>query len=311
MRIICSLIKALSFLFVFICISNFSFAGNVDTSRIINDLKVLVETNEARNYANVETLNQVAEYIKAEFAKSTNKIEVQEFKVENRTYKNIICSFGPEDAPRIIVGAHYDVCGNQKGADDNASGIVGLLEIARNLKDVDLKNRIDLVAYSLEEPPFFKTESMGSFVHAQSLFKNNVNVKGMICLEMIGYFSDKKKSQKYPIGLLKLFYGVKGDYITIVRKFCSGSFTRKFNRNFKQLDLIKTKTFTGPKILPGVDFSDHLNYWIFGYSALMITDTAFYRNLNYHTKNDTIENLDIKRMASVIESVLKVLITNN
>ncbi|MBI5538767.1 MAG: M28 family peptidase [Bacteroidia bacterium] len=301
-------LKYIFCLFVFIYSFNCSFAENVDTLRIKSDLKAIVETKDARNYVNLEVLNQVADYIKTEFLKTSTRVEVQEFQVEGgNTYKNIICSFGPEDAPRTIIGAHYDVCGNQKGADDNATGIVGLLEIARNLKGVELKNRIDLVAYSLEEPPFFKTESMGSYIHAKSLHDKKVIVKGMICLEMIGYFSDIKKSQNYPVGFLKIFYGNKGNYITVVKKFCSGSFTRKFNRKFKHQNIVRTKTFTGPKFLPGVDFSDHLNYWIFGYSALMITDTAFYRNLNYHTKADTIEKLDIKRMSLVIESVLKVL----
>jgi hypothetical protein len=220
----------------------------------------------------------------------------------------VICSFGTENEKRIIVGAHYDVCGKQEGADDNASGVAGLLELARMLKGRKLKYRIDLVAYSLEEPPYFRTEFMGSYIHAKSLADSKTNVYGMISLEMIGYFKDEKKSQSYPIGLLSLFYGNKGNYITLVKKFSAGKFTRKFCREFKSARTIRTKKFTAPPILPGIDFSDHLNYWRFGFSAMMITDTAFFRNKNYHEATDKMEILDIKRMAKVIDGVFASLI---
>jgi len=144
---------------------------------------------------------------------------------------------------------------------------------------------------------------MGSFIHAQSLIENKTAVYGMVCLEMIGYFDDAKGSQDYPLGILSLFYGKRGDYITLVSKFGKGKFARKFNAKFKRQNNIKTKKFVGPPQLQGIDFSDHLNYWKFGISALMITDTAFYRNKNYHEKTDTIETLDLNKMSQVINSV--------
>jgi len=104
--------------------------------------------------------------------------------------------------------------------------------------------------------------------------------------------------------MASLFYGTKGNYITLVKKFGSGKFSRKFSRNFISSKTIRTKIFSGPKWIPGIDFSDHLNYWTFGFSALMITDTAFYRNKNYHTSSDKMETLDLNRMAKVIDGVL-------
>ena len=240
--------------------------------------------------------------------KYADSVYYQSYLVDNIEYKNVVCVFGISHAKTIVVGAHYDVCGNQDGADDNASGVVGLLELAKSLKGKKLKYRIEMVAYTLEEPPYFRTKNMGSFIHAKSLYENNTDVYGMFCLEMIGYFDDARKSQDYPIGPLSLIYGTRGNYITLVNKFSKGKFSRKFSKQFKNQRLIKTKEFMAPAKLPGIDFSDHLNYWAFDFSALMITDTAFYRNKNYHENTDTIETLDLLRMSQVIESVYQTLI---
>lgn len=274
-----------------------------DTLRIHVDLQTITKTAKSRNYENTETLNLVAMYIFDELKKNCDSVRFQEYEVNGKTYKNVIGSIGTENEERIIVGAHYDVAGEQEGADDNASGTVGLLELARLLKNDSLRYRIDFVAYTLEEPPYFRTRQMGSYIHAKSLFDAGIKVKGMLCLEMIGYFNDAPNSQSYPIKALKYIYGTRGDYITVVQKFGNGRFARKMKRLMKKQGSIKTKSFKAPVFLPGIDFSDHLNYWNFGYSAVMITNTAFYRNERYHEKTDTMETLDLTRMALVIEEV--------
>jgi hypothetical protein len=279
-----------------------------DTTIIKSHLAAITKTEKSRTYKNIDQLNQTTDYIKVVFSQYADSVFVQEYTVNGLVYKNVICSFGTQNKKRIIVGAHYDVCDNQEGADDNASGVVGLLELSRLLKGQKLNHRIDLVAYTLEEPPYFRTEYMGSYIHAKSLVDNKADVYGMISLEMIGYFKDEKKSQSYPMGLLSILYGNKGNYITLVKKFGAGKFTRQFCKKYKSTKLIKTKKFTGPPTLPGIDFSDHLNYWKFGISALMITDTSFYRNKNYHEPTDTMETLDVYRMAKVINGVFNTLI---
>lgn len=299
------------FISVFLICSSvvFCWANEKADTAIIKSLLVkLTKTEGFRSYNDLTQLNKSADFIKSVFSNYSDSVVFQEFKAEGVVYKNVICSFGTENSNRIIIGAHYDVCGEQQGADDNASGIVGLMELARMLKGKKLKNRIDLVAYTLEEPPFFKTRYMGSYIHAKSLFDNKVNVLGMVSLEMIGYFKDSKKSQTYPLGILSLIYGNKGNFITLVKKFGAGKFARKFGKSFISTKQIKTKTFVGPKALPGIDFSDHLNYWTLGYSALMITDTAFYRNPNYHEETDTIETLDLYRMGKVIDGVFETVV---
>ncbi len=293
---------------IFLLLVNTCIATTIaDTTRIKAHLVTLTKTQAFRNFKNIDQLSITADYIKSVFSQYADSVYFQEYMVEGQVYKNVICSYGIENSKRIIVGAHYDVCGNQEGADDNASGIAGLLELSRLLKGQKLSYRIDLVAYTLEEPPYFQTENMGSYIHAKSLSDNKVDVVGMVCLEMIGYFKDHKKSQAYPIGVLSLFYGNKGNYITLVRKFGAGQFARKFSRKYKSTKAVRTKRFKGPASLQGVDFSDHLNYWGFGFSALMITDTAFYRNPNYHQSSDILETLDIYRLSKVINGVFKTL----
>lgn len=282
--------------------------NNADTNLIKQHLYKVAQTEKFRNYKNIDQLNKTADYIRSVFLQFADTVFIQEYMVDGNSYKNVIASYGLQHSKRIVVGAHYDVCEDQQGADDNASGTVGLLELARMLKGQQLKHRVDLVAYTLEEPPYFRTENMGSYIHAKSLAEQGAEVFGMVSLEMIGYFSDIKKSQSYPIGLLSLFYGNRGDYITLVRKFGAGKFARRFAKKYKAQRSIRTKKFTAPAALPGIDFSDHMNYWKFGYSALMLTNTSFYRNKNYHQPTDTIETLDIYRMSKVIEGVYKTLL---
>lgn len=291
-------------LITLLLLTNFIFAQS-DTTLIQNHLKAITKQFGFRNYENLALLNQTADYIHTDFKKHSDSVRFQEFSIGKDVYKNVIVSFGTEHKKRIIIGAHYDVCGDQEGADDNASGIVGLLELARQLKGKKLNCRIDLVAYTLEEPPYFRTEHMGSYIHAKYLSDNKIDVYGMLSLEMIGFFKDEKNTQEYPAKFLSLIYGKTGNYITLVKKFGPGKFARKFSKRFKRSKKIRTKKFTGPTALPGIDFSDHLNYWKFKYSALMLTDTAFFRNKNYHQKGDKMETLDIKRMAKVIDGVLE------
>lgn len=289
-------------------LNSFCFATTIsDTTLIKVHLTAITKTGKFRIYRNVDQLNKTAEYINTVFSQYSDSVFIQVYSVNGQVYKNVICPFGTAKNKRIIVCAHYDVCDNQEEVDDNASGAVVLLELFQLLKGQKLNQRIDLVAHTSEEPLFFRTEYKGSYIHAKSLVENKTDVYGMLSLEMIGYFSDERKSQTYPVRLLSLFYGNKGNYITLMKKFGAGQFTRRFCKKFKATQVIKTKRFIGPTALPGIDFSDHLNYWKFGFSALMLTDTAFFKNKIYHQSTDTMETLDIGKMAKVIDGVFSTL----
>ncbi len=248
-----------------------------------------------------------------EYGVPVENIEFQLYKIEKREYKNIIVHFSAtdrrNDIPKYVIGTHYDSFIDLPGADDNASGVGGLLEIARILQNSEFINNrdIDLVFYSTEEPPFFETEDMGSFKHAKSI-KNDKNVELVIVLEMIGYFSEEDNSQNFPISFLKYFYPTKGNFIAVISNFDNSIPTRRVKSRFEgflsQANLLEVYSMNAPAFIPGIDFSDHRNYWQFGIPAVMVTDTAFYRNKNYHTEDDTYEKLDYERMKEVVDATI-------
>jgi Zn-dependent M28 family amino/carboxypeptidase len=274
-----------------------------DKQRIENDLKTITIAGKGRYYENLPALNFVAQYIYDQFSASCDTVYYQTFIVNGKEYKNVIGSIGLNKKERIVIGAHYDVEGYIEGADDNASSIAGLLELSRLLSKDTLNYRIDFVAFTLEEGPYFRTDKMGSYVHAKSLHDKGIKIKGMICLEMIGYFSDKINSQNYPYGILRFFFGSKGDFIAVVHKFGNGNFGRLISRKMKSLKILHTISFRSPVNFNGLNLSDHYNYWKFGYSAVMITNTAFYRNDNYHKITDRIHTLDINRLSLVVDEL--------
>ena len=271
--------------------------------RVYKDVEFLTSIRPYRNYLNVESLNKTADYIYKTFKNFSDEVYFQEFSVGGDLYKNVICSINTHLKERIIIGAHYDVAGNTPGADDNASGVAGLLELLRLLHDKKTNYRIDFAAYTLEEPPFFGTRKMGSFIHAKSLYKAKAKIKVMICLEMIGYFSDEEGSQQFPLPFMNLFYPEIGNFIGVVGNLFQRRITKRIRDLMRKGSDIPVYSINAPAILPGVDFSDHRNFWHFGYNAVMITDTSFYRNPNYHRKTDTIATLDFEKMYSVIQGI--------
>ena len=272
--------------------------------RLYTDVEFLTSVSPARNYQNLESLNKVANYITNEFGKLESNVIEQKWIADNNEYKNIIVKYNPEKKKRLIVGAHYDVCGNQPGADDNASAVAGLLEAARLVfgNKPNLDYGIDFVAYCLEESPFFGTELMGSYVHAKSLYDSNTEVIGMVCYEMIGYFSDEPNSQPFPTPELASLYPSTANFIIVVGIQEHHAFNMHIHELMSKDSGIDVQVISFPSSGDLAGLSDHRNYWEFGYPALMINDTSFIRNPNYHEQSDTIDTLDFDKMTEVVNS---------
>lgn len=266
-------------------------------------VEMLTDHLSPRDYTHPENPDLAAAWLREKFTAFHGRAQLQKYDVSGRTFRNVTALFGPDTRERIVIGAHYDTCQPYPGADDNASGVAGLLALAELLGRADLPLQVELVAYTLEEPPFFRSEYMGSAIHARALREQAVEVRAMLSLEMIGSFSDAPGSQEFPNRLLRLFYPSRGNFIAIVGNFGQAKLVRQVKRAMRQTGAIPVYSINAPDWVPGVDFSAHLSYWEQGWPAVMITDTAFYRNKNHHTAPDTPERLDYQRMAMVVKSV--------
>lgn len=280
-----------------------------DTDRLYQDVLFLTSLSPARNYQNLQSLKKAATYIHDHFsALSFDQLEYQPFKISSgQEYFNVSAFWQGKSNERIVIGAHYDVWDNQPGADDNASAVAGLLETARQVhrmkQEKELQHSLEFMAYCLEEPPFFATEEMGSAVHARDLYTRKIPVKLMICYEMIGYFSDAPESQGFPHPSLRGLFPDQGNFIIVGGHSTQPGVAEEFASHMQPNCQVPVYPVASPLTDSLINLSDHRSYWQYGYNALMINDTSFMRNPNYHEKSDTIDTLDFPKMGEVVQGV--------
>ena len=275
----------------------------VGVDRLESHVNMLSQTLHPRDWQHVDNLTQCADYIRSHFTRAGATIESQGFDVQGQQYQNVIGRFGAGKGSKLVIGAHYDACEGTPGADDNASGTAALIELAYLLGQHAPNREIELVAYVLEEPPFFRTPFMGSAVHAKSIAGESIT--GVIVLEMVGTFNDERGSQSYPSALLRLIYPSRGNFIAVVGTWDQGDWIKSVKVGMKNTSDLPVYSIRAPTAVPGIDFSDHMNYWPHDFKALMITDTAFYRNKAYHSEGDTADRLDYERMSQVVIAVFE------
>ena len=261
-----------------------------------------------RNIFHPHALHAAADYIRSEWLAQGYAVNSQCYQAREVKSENLEVSRIGKTKPQeiVLVGAHYDTVRGSPGADDNASGIAALLELSRLFASVETERTLRFVAFTNEEPPFFFWGQMGSAVYAKTAKTRGEDIRLMISLEMLGAYSDQPGSQGYP-PFLKHFYPDLGNFIAMVSNRASREELRQLVAAFQAHSDFPVESLATFEFVPGVAWSDHLSFWRQGYPAVMVTDTAFYRNATYHTAADTPEKLNYPAMARVVEGLFHAL----
>ena len=260
-----------------------------------------------RNLVRHEALDAAAQYVEDSLRAHGLTVHLQHFTVEGRIVRNVeVELLGASRAHElVVVGAHYDSVLGSPGADDNATGVAGLLEVARACASARLPRTLRLVAFVNEEPPFFMGDGMGSLRYARRLREQGRNVTAMLSLETIGYYSDRPGSQQYPFPF-RYFYPERGDFVAFVGNTDSRALVRRTVASFRRHAAFPAEGLAAPGWITGVGWSDHWSFWQQGYRAVMVTDTALFRYPHYHAETDTPDQIDFDRLARVVAGLTKV-----
>lgn len=233
------------------------------------------------------------------------EVETYPFEFSGQTYENLILNLPAAAAdtalPPILIGAHFDAVSGSPGADDNATGVAALLELARIFAATPCRHPIRLVAFDLEEMGL-----VGSHAYAADLKQQGQPLRLMISLEMLGYCDRTPGSQKYPTGL-EYLYPDRGDYIGLIGNLATIPDLIRFSRAMRRQGQIPCQWLPAGKqgkIVPATRLSDHAPFWDQGYRAMMITDTSFMRNPHYHKQSDRLETLDLEFLTGVCQGVI-------
>lgn len=278
-----------------------------DARNLYGHVEMLSSRIGPRSFKDHDTLTRTREYISERLRQwGYNPVE-QQFTYKGRQYFNIEASIKGESAPGeiILIGAHYDTVEDTPGADDNASAVAVLLEMGRLMRGSSPARTVKFVFFSLEERPAFATRSMGSDVYARKEKDAGADIRGMICLEMVGYYSDRPGGQSIPLPLMGKRISTTPDFIGVIGNSSSRDLLTQVRRSIETGSRVPVESLIASSLIPGVDFSDHRSFWKMGYQAVMITDTAFYRNPNYHTSKDTIDTLDFEKMADLLRGLVR------
>ena len=273
---------------------------------LTHHVSVLAERIGERQVYRPRSLEHAARYIQEAFAVNGYTPVSQTFDAAGVTVHNIEVARPGRTDEILIVGAHYDSVAGCPGANDNASGVAAMLEVARMLAGERAGKTIRFVAFVNEEPPFFMTDAMGSLVYARRCRARGENIVGMFSLETIGYYTNERGSQQYPgPALFHRLYPDTGNFIGFVSNFASRALMRDTGREFRRAVKFPSEGVSAPAAIPGIGWSDHWAFWQQGYPAVMITDTAPYRYPHYHQPSDTPDKLNYDSFARVVTGLAR------
>jgi Zn-dependent M28 family amino/carboxypeptidase len=276
--------------------------------RLRRHVQVLAGEIGERHVWRPQALHAAADYIRAQLASAGFTVSPQAYEAHGVRCENLeVAVAGSGRGGEIVLaGAHYDTVPGSPGADDNASGVAGLIEMARELRACAPARTLRLVAFVNEEPPFFPFGPMGSKVYADAARARGDDIRLMLSLEMLGYYASRPGSQAYP-PFLKWFYPDCGDFIAFVSNLRSRRALAELTRAFRAHCDFPAERLAAPALVPGVSWSDQRSFWSAGYPGVMVTDTAFYRNPHYHAPSDTPERLRYPEMARVVQGLARAL----
>jgi len=278
--------------------------GRASAARLARHVRELAGSIGERNVFRPATLHAAEAYIAGQWRELGYRVERQSYLARGIDCANLEVDCRGTRRPEVVLllGAHYDSVAGSPGANDNASGVAALLELARLLADISPAPSVRLVAFVNEEPPFFYWGNMGSMVYARAARRRGDRIDLMLSLETIGYYSQARRSQGYP-PLFRWFYPDRGNFIAFVSNLRWRRMLARAVRAFRSASDFPVERVATLSLVPGVGWSDHLAFWRQGYAALMVTDTAFYRYPWYHTPGDTPERLDYRALARLTDGL--------
>jgi hypothetical protein len=266
------------------------------------DVAALCELGE-RNTIVPGNLQAAAAMIDREFAAAGYRVERQTYRVERDGVDadNVIAEIhGSSEI--VIIGAHYDSVSGTVGADDNASGTAALLALARRFAKTKPERTLRFVAFANEEPPHFQSQDMGSWQYAKRCHDRGETIVAMLSLESLGYYDDRRGSQQYPAPLAALYPDI-ANFVAFASNIGSRALNAQCVRAFRAKTSFPVEHASLPEAVTGIGWSDQWAFWQFGWPAVMVTDTAPFRNPNYHAASDRPSTLDYARMAQVVEGL--------
>lgn len=279
-------------------------AAEAARARLAGHIAALAAEIGERHVGRPAALARAADYIEGVFRAQGYSVLRQAFEAQGAPCWNLEATAPGEGraGPILLAGAHYDTVPGSPGADDNASGVAALLEISARLARKPLSRPVRFVAFANEEPPFFGTGAMGSRLYARRARCRGDDIALMLSLESIGYFDAAAGTQRYP-PFLRWFYPDRGDFVAFVSNLRSRRVMRRLVSAFREATDMPAEHAAALGVVPGVSWSDHASFWKEGYRAVMVTDTAFYRNPHYHTAADVPATLDLGRLERVTDGL--------
>lgn len=274
---------------------------------LLTDVQKLAGETGERNVAHYPRLLQAAQFIEDTLARGGHQVRRDNYEVQGKTCSNLELEIPGVTKEIVLIGAHYDSVFGSPGANDNGSGVAALLALARRFAGTNNRNTLRFVAFVNEEPFYFQSAEMGSYVYAGRCRERGDNIRAMISLETIGYFSSQPGSQHYPAPGLGMLYPRTGDFIGFVSNVGSRALLRTAIGEFRRHAQVPSEGAALPPMVPGIGWSDQWSFWQHGYPGIMVTDTAPFRYPHYHARSDTPEKLDYDSMTRVVAGMEKVI----